>query len=796
MNIITPETIRDNWDKIDVTKFFPKLNKYIIQKPSPKQTAFLLTQNKEVLFGGAASGGKGQKLDDFVLTPFGFKQIKDLRVGDAVNNPDGTVAKIIQLHPVFELEKFKVLFHDGTSIEVNGEHLWVCWRARKGKKIKGKRVFGEESAQVIDTFTLKKWSDESLIRSERDGSSRRPLIPVCHEQVFNVTNRNPSNLDPYLLGYILGDGCISGQSVSISGNDHEHIRDNVLRGMDFRYDGKFSYFLKGQSLSTVRSQLEKLGLMGTKSDTKFVPREFLMGSVKTRLSVLQGLLDTDGTADARGQVYYTTTSEQMCKDVCFIVRSLGGVATVSEKYPFYRDASGEKVFGRLSYTIYIRHRNEPSLFRIKRKAERCKVDDNLYRAVVRVEKGGTVRGRCITVSHPNGMYLTNDFIVTHNSSALLMSALQYVDVPGYAALLLRRTYRDLSLPQALMSRAIEWLSGTDARWDSEKHQFTFPSGATLTFGYLESERDKLRYQGAEIQFCGFDELTQFTESQYLYLFSRIRRVKGVEVPLRMRAATNPGGPGHVWVKKRFIDEGRANGRIFIPATINDNPAINAEEYAGFLAELDPVTRARLLFGDWDIEEQGEMFKREWFDGQNTAPIENFPPLIRKVRYWDLAATVADYGNNDPDYTAGVLMGISSQNEFYILDVQQFRGTPSQVEELVKRCAVADGYETEIYIEQEPGASGKTVIDHYRRNVLPDFIFDGFRMTGQKVHRAKPFSGMCEARHVYLAKAGWNRNYLQELELFPNKRVHDDMVDASSGAYMKLAGNSSLGGIWF
>ena len=381
------------------------------------------------------------------------------------------------------------------------------------------------------------------------------------------------------------------------------------------------------------------------------------------------------------------------------------------------------------------------------------------------------------------------------SSALLMAALQYVDVPGYAALLLRRTYKDLALPQALMSRAIEWLSNTDAKWNAQEHRFTFPSGATLTFGYLESDRDKLRYQGAELQFVGFDELTQFNQDQYLYLFSRIRRVKGVDVPLRMRSATNPGGPGHSWVKERFIDNGRDNGRIFISATINDNPAIDAEEYGRFLKELDPVTRARLLFGDWDIQEAGEMFKREWFSGKNTVRVDEVPQLNRRVRYWDLAATSADQSSN-PDYTAGVLMGISPQNEFYILDVKQFRGTPSQVETLVRNCAEQDGHETEIYIEQEPGASGKTVIDHYRRNVLPEYVFDGVRMTGQKVHRAKPFSGMCEARHVYLVMSDWNNNYIQELELFPNKRVHDDMVDASSGAYMKLAGNSSFGGIWF
>ena len=129
------------------------------------------------------------------------------------------------------------------------------------------------------------------------------------------------------------------------------------------------------------------------------------------------------------------------------------------------------------------------------------------------------------------------------TDALLMAALQYVDVPGYRALLFRRTFADLNLPGALMDRARDWLGGTPARWNAHDHVWTFPSGASLTFGYLETERDKYRYQSSELQYIGFDELTQFGESQYLYLFSRLRRLAGSEVPLRMRSSLKPRRPG-------------------------------------------------------------------------------------------------------------------------------------------------------------------------------------------------------------------------------------------------------------
>ena len=128
------------------------------------------------------------------------------------------------------------------------------------------------------------------------------------------------------------------------------------------------------------------------------------------------------------------------------------------------------------------------------------------------------------------------------SNCLLMSALQYVDRPNYSALLLRRTYQDLSQPGAIMSRAKDWLSGfKEVNWNNQTKTFTFPSGATLSFGYLSHDNDLDQYQGAEFQFVGFDELTQFTEKQYTYLHSRLRKLKNSDVPLRMRAGTNPGG---------------------------------------------------------------------------------------------------------------------------------------------------------------------------------------------------------------------------------------------------------------
>jgi hypothetical protein len=192
------------------------------------------------------------------------------------------------------------------------------------------------------------------------------------------------------------------------------------------------------------------------------------------------------------------------------------------------------------------------------------------------------------------------------SSSLLMAALMYAHVPGYNALILRRSYADLAKPGAIMDRSHQWLAGTGARWNSTHKTWTFPSGARLVFGYLQNARDHLQYQSTEFCFVAFDELSQFESYQYRYLFSRLRRLQGVEIPLRMRAASNPGGPGSLWVRKRFVERKRA-GRVFIPAKFTDNPYLDWEQYRKALSHLDSVTRAQLLDGDWFVSSAGLIY---------------------------------------------------------------------------------------------------------------------------------------------------------------------------------------------
>ena len=385
------------------------------------------------------------------------------------------------------------------------------------------------------------------------------------------------------------------------------------------------------------------------------------------------------------------------------------------------------------------------------------------------------------------------------SEAALAAFAQYADVPFYKGIIFRRTFTDLKLPGALMERSHEWWDGTSAKWSAQNHEWTFPSGAKLAFGFLERENDKYKYQGANFHYIMFDELTQFSKSQYTYLFSRLRRLTaeavekyglGFEVPLRMRAASNPGGVGHEWVKERFIGtpENPVNhpGRIFVSSRLEDNPSLDQEAYEESLAELDPITRAQLRLGDWTADGRGGMFKRQWFIQEEKRP-RHFTYICR---YWDLAATEAKVGE-DPDYTVGTLYGLDENSETWVLDVQRLRETSAQVEDIIRSTAAMDGHDVEIWMEQEPGASGKALISHYRRNILQGYTFRRDIPSGKKDVRARPVSAAAEDGLVHVLLGNWNLAWYDELSNYPDS-FHDDQVDSLSGAHNVIQRVERLG----
>lgn len=388
------------------------------------------------------------------------------------------------------------------------------------------------------------------------------------------------------------------------------------------------------------------------------------------------------------------------------------------------------------------------------------------------------------------------------SDALLMMGLQYVDQPGYAGLLLRKSFTDLQLPGAIMDRSHAWLDGrSDCHFSERDHRWEFESGAILQFGYLDKYKDKYRYQSAEFQFVGFDELTQFEIDDYLYLATRLRRVAGSRLPIRLRSASNPGGIGHEWVRARFIpspvsqpdgkvemvnptdDAGKR--RVFVRARLEDNPFVDREEYKKSLMLVDPVLRAQMLDGDWAASATGTKFKREWL---LKALVDTAPKLVKRAIYFDLAATEETTDPpNDPDWTAGCWGGMTADGKLVIEGAVRVRMSDAGVEAIIagvvrdRNPDMPGAYP--LWIEQEPGSSGKMVISNYGRRVVPGYTVHGHRVTGDKGTRAGLIASMFERGDVQLVRGPWIGAFIEEYVAFTgDDKVdgHDDQVDMGSG----------------
>ena len=226
------------------------------------------------------------------------------------------------------------------------------------------------------------------------------------------------------------------------------------------------------------------------------------------------------------------------------------------------------------------------------------------------------------------------------TDCLLMEATRFVSIPDYNAIIFRRTFPQL---QEIIDRCWRWYPLMGGNYRATEHRWYFPSGAKVALSHMQHEQDMYSHQGKEYQFAGFDELTQFTEAQYLYIFSRVRGTNP-DIPLRVRSTTNPGGIGHAFVKARFVDivsPGQTYidpvtglSRAFIPAKVTDNPILceNDPGYIKRLEALPDIERRRLLLGDWSSFE-GQVFSELSQRVHGCAPFE-IPPEWPKLMAFD------------------------------------------------------------------------------------------------------------------------------------------------------------------
>ncbi|MGU3496361.1 phage terminase large subunit [Xanthobacteraceae bacterium A53D] len=410
--------------------------------------------------------------------------------------------------------------------------------------------------------------------------------------------------------------------------------------------------------------------------------------------------------------------------------------------------------------------------------------------------------------------------------ALLMEPLRHVANKAFGAVFFRRTLVQVRNEGGLWdeSEKLYPLLGASPR-SAPDLCWTFPTGAAVSFAHLEHDKTVLNWQGSQIPLICFDELTHFSEKQFWYMVSRNRSMSGVQPYIR--ATCNPDADSWVarfiawWIDpvtglaiseragklRWFVRIGDQiiwgdspedlqsytapdeNGELkpippksvtFIPAKLSDNRALMAADpsYLANLMALPTVERERLLGGNWKIRPAaGLLFQRGWCQVVDAAPAG-----AKWARGWDLGATPKTE-SNDPDWTAGTMVGKLPDGRYVVAGHVRDRQSPAGVERLIKNTADADGREVLISLPQDPGQAGKSQVANLTK-MLAGFSVRATPESGDKVTRFSAFSAQAEAGNVLVVRGPWNEEWFSALEGFP-EAAHDDDADSTSRAFNAL-----------
>lgn len=619
---IEPEEIV--YPSFDEAPVIPKEleNREIAFTPNPgPQTEFLAAPEREVLYGGAAGGGKALELSFKINTLAGPKTMGSISVGDYVYGQDGKPTKVIWKSPVYtDHSCYKVTFDTNETVIVDAGHLWLT-QTTSDRDGKTRTPLG----------TIK--TTETIYQTLLTGSKARRInhsvpiaAPLNQEQI-------ELPIAPYLFGLWLGDGFSKSGAIGMDLADfleiaryipkhkHEKIREPNLKTT-------YSRFSMRSYSELNRTRLKEIGVY----KHKHIPEIYFHGSYTQRLDLLNGIMDTDGTCSKDSKLSITLKSKELCFDVYRLINSLGiKCHEPRSKIRKIKSIGFESLYWHIGFCTSV------PVFKLERKLSRMQTisrQTQFHRYIVSVEPCEPIPVQCIQVDNAEHMYLIGDaYIPTHNSYALLADPMRYFDHPSFRGLILRRTNDEL---RELKWKSKELYSKTfpDAKWKEQMSMWVFPSGAELWMTYLERDDDVLRYQGQAFSYIAIDELTQYaTPFAWDYMRSRLRTT-APDLPIFMRATSNPGGPGHLWVKKMFVDpavpgqafnatdietgevlkypdnhhDRKLRGlplfqRRFIPAKLADNPYLmKGGEYEANLLSLPEAQKRKLLDGDWSIIE--------------------------------------------------------------------------------------------------------------------------------------------------------------------------------------------------
>lgn len=383
----------------------------------------------QVIFAIQTGRGKAAAHGTRVRVPGGWKKIEEIKVGDYVTGGDGRPTRVTGVHPQGIVQLYQVTFDDGRSVDVCGEHLWQSF--------------------YVNTTENRRWGVRSTLEMKRLISMPNPRVYIPLPEPEETTEKD-FPIHPYVLGVLIGDGCISGGSVQYSKADMEVFErvaalapeNHTLAPTDYREIVK-GFTNHGPSENHIKRRLESMGLWGCRSWEKFIPAEYFEGSIEQRWELLRGLFDTDGTTNKDGgQPSFTSTSKALALGVQELVRSLGGIAMMYTRYTHYT-WKGEKKRGRESYTVRVRHKKPSNFFHLPRKKNLCR-DEGQYTDILKLRVKSiepTTRdfATCISVDNADSLYVVDQYIVTHNTKSLQKVM---VRMGVRTALIMRPTYKD------------------------------------------------------------------------------------------------------------------------------------------------------------------------------------------------------------------------------------------------------------------------------------------------------------------------------------------------------------------
>ncbi len=373
-----------------------------------------------IIIAGRPSMGKAQPLDSRVLTSDGrWKAMGELGIGDELASVDGEPSRVTGIFPQGTRQVYRITLADGRSTEACAEHLWrVNYRSWAEPRILS-------TAEIIELLQRKRYRNRLWIETFSGEFGSDENLPV----------------DPWLLGFLLGDGSLGGTSLRFSNAEddllarvEQAVGDKMAithaGGYDYRIvqrDGASQKGTKGAVTNPITGALRRMRLWDITAESKFIPPAYLTASAESRTSLLNGLLDSDGWVEKFGAVRFATCSPQLAGDVVNLVRSLGGTGSFYPKATSYT-YHGEKKCGKMSYVCNIQFLDPSILTLVRHKNERLEGRSRNRRLnIASIVPTRITETQCIAVSHPSRLYVTDDYIVTHNT-AFALNVAEYVAI--------------------------------------------------------------------------------------------------------------------------------------------------------------------------------------------------------------------------------------------------------------------------------------------------------------------------------------------------------------------------------